>query len=293
MTTACEEGHSVAPGGGWAERAQQAAAALRDRLPGIAHARVVAILGSGLGGYVDRLAGAKGVDYDEIPGFPTPAVAGHSGRVVLAWVGAVPAVLLQGRVHLYEGWSPQQAVAPLRAVLALGVRRLIVTNAAGGIAPEFRVGDVMRIEDHLNLTGRNPLVGPPEPLLGSRFPDMTQAYDPEGGRVLEEAAAAVGLRCHRGVYAALLGPSYETPAEIRMLRLLGAHAVGMSTVHEVIAARHAGARVVGLSLITNAAAGSVPGATLSHDEVTATAAEGADRLARLLSRVIEGWAGAA
>lgn len=274
-------------------RARAAAAALRDRLPLAAEARVGLVLGSGLGAFAEGLEDAASLPFSAIPGFPEARVVGHAGRVVAGRCRGVPVLVLQGRVHLYEGWSATDVVTPVRALIGAGVDRLLVTNAAGGIHAEMRSGDLMRIADHLNLTGHNPLVGPEDPALGPRFPDMSFAYDPELGEAVERVAAGRGLPLRRGVYAGLLGPSYETPAEIRMLRTLGADAVGMSTVLEVIAARHMGARVAGLSCITNAAAGSIPGAVLSHDEVTAAALGVTASLVDLLAGVVDEWSGAA
>ncbi len=250
-------------------RLERAAAAVREhseRVPQVAF-----VLGSGLGALADALQHADRIDYEAIAGMPRSSVPGHAGRLVLGDLEGVSVVAMQGRVHLYEGFSPLDVVFGVRLMHRLGAKILLVSNAAGGIAEELHVGSLMRIADHINLTGRNPLVGPEEPSLGHRFVDMSQAYDPELGRIAQEAADARGLSLHTGVYAGLLGPSYETPAEIRMLRAMGADAVGMSTVLEVVAARQLGMRVLGISCITNRAAG-LGAQTLSHEEVAEVAA---------------------
>ena len=230
----------------------------------------VVILGSGLGAFADSLERAVAIDYRELPDFPTSSVHGHAGRLVLGYRGAVPVVAMQGRVHFYEGYAPWQVAFPARVLCRLGVKHLTVTNAAGGINPGFSVGDLMAITDHINLAGYNPLIGPNEEALGPRFPDMSKAYDPEARAVLDQVAAAEGVTLRQGVYVSLAGPSYETPAEIRMLRTLGGDAVGMSTVPEVIVASHMGVKVTGISCITNLAAG-ISKVKLSHDEVSETA----------------------
>jgi purine-nucleoside phosphorylase len=243
------------------------------------------ILGSGLGGFADLLQRATAIPYAEIPGFPQVRVAGHAGRLVVGELpsqgGAVMVAAMQGRVHAYEGWPAVEVAFPARVLCGLGVRALLVTNAAGGVDPSFAPGDLVRITDHLNLSGTNPLVGVNEERLGTRFPDLSEAYDPRLGALLEEAARSAGVALKRGVYAGMLGPSYETPAEVRMLRTLGADLVGMSTVHEVIAARHQGVAVAGLSVVTNPAAG-LSAARLTHDEVQATANQARARLEAVL-----------
>jgi purine-nucleoside phosphorylase len=244
------------------------------------------ILGSGLGGFADRLERAVAIPYADLPGFPVSGVAGHAGRLVvgtLASAGrAVRVALLQGRVHGYEGWSAAEVAFPARVLCVLGVKGLLVTNAAGGIHPDFGPGTLVRITDQLNLTGQNPLTGPNDEALGRRFPDMGSAYDPGLGALLEAAAAEAGVPLRSGVYAGVAGPSYETPAEIRMLRALGADLVGMSTVHEVIAARHQGVPVAGLSVVTNRAAG-LSTATLTHEDVQAAAGRAAAALEAVLA----------
>jgi purine-nucleoside phosphorylase len=251
------------------DTATQAAAALHARC-GEAPA-VAVVLGSGLGDFADALTEATAIPYAELPGFPPVGVEGHAGRLV---VGLLPdgtrVAAFAGRAHLYEGHGPQSCVHGVRAFRLWGGKSIVLTNAAGGINPAFRPGDLMAITDHLNLSGHNPLTGPNDARLGPRFPDMSAAYDPAMRAVLHAAARDRDTMLKVGVYAALAGPSYETPAEIRMLRTLGADAVGMSTVVEVIAARHCGLKVAGISCITNLAAGLGHG-ELSHDEVKETA----------------------
>ncbi len=242
------------------------------------------VLGSGLGAFADALEGPTAIPFSEIPHFPASTVAGHGGALVLGRCGAVPVAAMKGRVHFYEGYTLAEVVFPVRVLARLGVRTLLLTNAAGGVNTLFAPGDLMVIEDHINFLG-NPLLGPNEDALGPRFPDLSFAYDRRlAGRALE-ACAAAGVRGHRGVYLAMQGPSYETPAEIRMARVLGADAVGMSTVPEVIAARHAGMRVAALSCITNLAAGVSP-RTLDHAEVLATGARVASALVQVLARLV-------
>ncbi len=244
------------------------------------------ILGSGLGDFADRLARACTVGYEEIPYFPMSRVPGHLGRLVVGELatdaGPVAVATMQGRVHGYEGWAPEDVAFGARVLCGLGVRALLVTNAAGAVNPSFAPGDLVRITDHLNLSGQNPLTGENDDRLGPRFPDLSDAYDPRLGAVLDEAAAAVGVPLRTGVYACMPGPSYETPAEVRMLRALGADLVGMSTVPEVIAARHMGVPVAGLSVVTNRAAG-LARQPLSHEEVAQTAGRVKDRLAALVA----------
>lgn len=227
---------------------------------------IAIVLGSGLGAVAGALENAVAVHYADVPDMPRSAVAGHAGRFCFGTLAGRNIVAMQGRVHLYEGYSAEQVVFGVRLMLRLGARTLIVSNAAGGIRADLTPGTLMIIEDHLNLTSHNCLRGPDDPALGPRFPDMSAAYTPELRACAEAVAKAAALPIAKGVYAGLLGPNYETPAEIRMLRTLGADAVGMSTVLEVIAARHMGARVLGLSCITNPAAG-LGQATLNHREV--------------------------
>jgi len=238
------------------------------------------VLGSGLGALADRLGGAVSIPYEEIPEFPAVSVPGHAGRLVVGTLGGVPVAAMQGRVHAYEGWSAEDLTFGVRLLAATGVRALLLTNAAGAVNPGLAPGDLVRITDQLNLTGLNPLTGRNDERIGPRFPDMSQPYDPQLGALLDASAARLGIPLGTGVYAGVAGPSYETPAEIRMLRILGADLVGMSTVLEVIAARHAGIRVAAVSLVTNLAAG-LAGKPLSHAEVLAAGEGARDRVTRL------------
>jgi purine-nucleoside phosphorylase len=228
------------------------------------------VLGSGLGAWADSLGDAVKIPYAEIPHMPISTVAGHAGNLVIGHSNGVAVACLQGRVHPYEGHPAVRAVFGARLLARLGCRAAVLTNAAGGIREGFKTGDFMMLSDHLNLSGMNPLVGPNEEALGPRFPDMSTAYDPAIRALARDAASELGVGLHEGVYAALLGPSYETPAEIRMLQRLGADAVGMSTALEVIALRHMGVRCGAMSCITNLAAGLSP-AALDHAEVEETA----------------------
>jgi len=262
----------------------RAAAAALGRV-GKAKPRVGVVLGSGLGAFAESLEGAIALPYAKVPHFPRSAVAGHAGRVVFGRCAGIPLVALEGRVHFYEGHPLDLATVPVRTLAALGVKVLVLTNAAGGIRSDLRPGDLMVVVDHLNLIGANPLHGPHDERLGPRFPDLTRAYDPVLIEILRAAADECAFEVRRGVYAAMPGPSYETPAEIRMLRTLGADAVGMSTVPEVIVARQCGLRVAAISAITNMAAG-ITGRPLSHEEVLEAGRRVADRLIRLLRTAI-------
>jgi purine-nucleoside phosphorylase len=246
--------------------------------------RIAIVLGSGLGGLADRVSQPIRIPYARIPGFHAPTVTGHKGELVGGVLGGVPVVMQSGRFHMYEGHSAGESALPTRVLAQLGATTLIVTNAAGGINRSFGPGTLMLIQDHLNLTGRNPLEGPVMP-GETRFPDMTTAYDADLRRTAHEVAGAMDLPLAEGIYAALLGPTYETPAEIRMLERLGADAVGMSTVPEVIVARARGLRVLGISTITNPAAG-VSDKPLSHVEVMEVADQVAARLAALVEGVV-------
>ncbi len=243
------------------------------------------ILGSGLGGLAERIEGPISIPYRAIPGFPQSTVAGHAGRFVAGTLGARRVLVAAGRYHLYEGHSPDTVAMPTRVLHASDVRTLFVSNAAGGISRTLRPGDLMIIEDHLNLTWRTPLVGAARP-GETRFPDMSAPYDPRLIRVLRDAALECGLRVANGVYAALAGPAYETPAEIRMLERLGADAVGMSTVPEVLAARALGMSVAGVSCITNVAAGR-SNTPLTHAEVLETTARVAATFERLVTEFVQ------
>jgi purine-nucleoside phosphorylase len=233
----------------WTDAAADAAAYLRPRLPSAP--RVGLLTGTGLGELASLVTSATHTPYHEIPHFPTATVESHRGVLVGGILADVPMVIGQGRFHLYEGYSPREVTFSIRVMQALGVRHLIVTNAAGGLDLDYAAGDLMLIRDHLNLTGANPLVGPNFDSWGVRFPDMTSAYAPGWRRAVGRQAAQQGLRLHEGIYAGLSGPSLETPAEIRYLRTIGADAVGFSTIMEVIAAVHAGMQVLGISTITN------------------------------------------
>ncbi|MDY0004781.1 MAG: purine-nucleoside phosphorylase [Polyangia bacterium] len=250
-------------------RIDKAASLIRDRL-GKRRPGVGLILGSGLGSFASRLDDALAIPYAEIPGFPVSTVAGHAGRLVAGTVGGSECLVMQGRVHYYEGHDLDLVVLPARVLVSLGCKVLVVTNAAGGIRRDLAPGDLVLLVDHLNLMGANPLRGPNPDFLGPRFPDMSTAYDPELRKLARRVARASDVDLKTGVYAALQGPTYETPAEIRMLAALGADLVGMSTVPEVIAAHHMGARVLGMSCVTNLAAGISP-TKLSHEEVAETA----------------------
>jgi len=274
----------VSPRASLHARLSYALAWIRGRIDTAPTAGVV--LGSGLGRFTARLEDAAVIPYEEIPEFPVSRVPGHAGRLVVGdlpgTAGPVTVAALEGRVHGYEGWSAEEVAFGARVLCQLGCRLLVVTNASGGVNPDLGPGDLVRIEDHLNLSGHNPLTGLNDERLGPRFPDMTHVYDPALGARLEATAARLGVALKRGVYACLAGPSYETPAEIRMLRTLGADLVGMSTVPEVIAARHMGVPVVGVSMVANRAAG-LSDKPLSHDEVAAVAAREGERLAALLA----------
>jgi xanthosine phosphorylase len=248
--------------------------------------RVGLILGSGLGGIADAVEDPTAIDYALLPGFPRPGVEGHAGRLVLGRIAGIPVACLQGRVHLYEG-LPAQAVNVLpRTLKGLGCELLILTNAAGSLRPEIEPGAIALIEDHINLLGQNPLVGPHAAAAGPRFPDMSEVYDRELGERARRVAGRLGIALRSGVYLATLGPSFETPAEIQAFRALGADLVGMSTVPEAISARHAGLKVLGLSIVTNLAAG-LAAHPLSHHETLTQAAGAGATLERLLRGLLE------
>jgi purine-nucleoside phosphorylase len=256
---------------------------LEKRLP--EKPRVAIILGSGLGPFTNRIENPLIVPYDEIPHFKQTSVEGHSGRIVTGRVGGVPLVALQGRWHFYEGYPMSSIVLPTRAMCMLGVEQMILTNAAGGVNLDFHAGDLMLIEDHINLMGDNPLTGKEPAEFGPRFPDMSEAYSKAGNEIFLAEARGLGIQIQRGTYVGLRGPTYETPAEVRMLRTLGGDAVGMSTVPEAIAARHLGVRVNGISCITNMAAG-IQSSRLDHSEVTETAKRVIHSFSALLERSI-------
>jgi purine-nucleoside phosphorylase len=265
------------------DRVHAAAEAVRARTA--ASPQVGLILGSGLGGFADGLARATAIDYGDVPHFPRSHVAGHKGRLVIGERAGVPCIAMQGRIHMYEGHSAATVAFPARVLVALGAKVIIVTNAAGGLNPAWQPGTLMLIRDHLDFLRDHALRGPNDERLGPRFPDMTTAYAPELRRLARGAAEAAGIALAEGVYVAMPGPTYETPAEVKMLQLLGADATGMSTVPEVCAARHMSARVIGISCITNHAAG-ITGRALSHDEVTETATRVRATFERLLDAIL-------
>jgi purine-nucleoside phosphorylase len=231
--------------------------------------KIALVLGSGLGAFADEFTKSTKIPYDKIPYFPRSTAVGHAGQLVLGIVDGIAVVGMQGRVHLYEGYSAKDVAFPIRVFARMGVRAVILTNAAGGIRKNFTQGLLVLLSDHINLQGANPLSGPNEEKFGPRFPDMTTAYDKQFRKIAQEQSAALGIDLGEGVYAALAGPNYETPAEIRFLRTIGVDLVGMSTVPEVLAARHGGMRVLGISCVTNAAAG-VLDQPLDHNEVLET-----------------------
>ena len=282
------DGVGATPAHPWVDAIDEAVAAIRDRCA--IEPRVGIVLGSGLGGLVASVDVEATIPYRDLPHFPISTVTGHAGAFILGRLGPTPVALMSGRVHLYEGYPAHQVVFPVRVLAKVldssGPRTVVVTNAAGGINADFRPRDVMVIRDHLNLTGQNPLVGLNPAALGPRFPDMTEAYSSELVAKVHGIAEQQGFQLREGVYAGLLGPSYETPAEIRMLKTLGADAVGMSTVLEVVALRHMGVRVLGLSCITNLAAG-MAGAPLSHDDVKTEALEMQARVTRLVAETVQ------
>ena len=268
----------------------EAAAVVRERLasvPELTEPRLAFVLGSGLGGVADLLDPEPRVriPYGEIPHAPVSEVAGHAGELICGLAHGTAILLLSGRAHPYEGWSHRQATLLLRACLSLGIRTLVLTNAAGGVNPAFEPGDVMLINDSMNLSGQNPLTGPNLDKLGPRFVAMTDAFDRELGNDARAAAARAGIALREGVYVMLAGPMYETRAELRMLGTLGADAVGMSTVHELLVARHMGVRVLGFSLITNPATPEMEG-EVNHEEVLAMGPIGAARLVSLLRELL-------
>jgi purine-nucleoside phosphorylase len=248
------------------------------------------VLGSGLGGLADELGDRVEIPYGEIPGWPASTAVGHAGVLVVGTVDGIAVAVLEGRAHLYEGVPADRAVFGVRVLGRLGVRTLVVTNAAGAINEDFRPGLLVLVSDHVNLQGTSPLVGPNDDALGPRFPDMGDAYDPALRARAKEAAAELGLELGEGVYGAWLGPQFETPAEIRFMRAIGCDLAGMSTVPEVIAARHAGIRCLGISVVTNMAAGVVEG-KLDHEGVLAVGAEAEPRLTALLRSLLPALAG--
>jgi purine-nucleoside phosphorylase len=266
------------------QHVEDAVGAIRQRTTLVP--RIALVLGSGLGSMAGRVTDAVSLPYRDIPHFPISTAPGHAGRLVLGTLEGHPVVVMAGRVHMYEGYSAHDVVFPLRVMHALGAQVLIITNAAGGVNTDFIPGTLMVITDHINLTGRNPLVGPNDSAVGPRFPDMTEAYAPDLRELARETANDLALPVAEGVYLGLLGPNYETPAEIRMARTLGVDAVGMSTVMEVIAANHMGMSVLGISCITNMAAGVLP-RKLTEEEVLETAAAVQAEFSALLMRIVQ------
>ena len=269
-------------------RGEAAAAEIARRAPGFAP-RLGLILGSGLGGLADAVEEAVAIDYAELPGFPAPGVAGHGGRLVLGRLGGLPVACLLGRRHVYEGGDPGAMRAPVRALRRAGASALLVTNAAGSLRPESPPGSLLSIADHINLLGVNPLTGPNDDDVGPRFPSLRDAYDPALRGLLRHCAGQLDIALPEGVYLATQGPSFETPAEIRAFRTLGADAVGMSTVPEVILARHCGLRVVAVSAVTNLAEG-MGGEALSHEQTLRNAEVASAALSRLIARFCESLA---
>lgn len=267
----------------WTARAREAAAEVHRRSGRTPE--VAIILGSGLGALADQVAADAVIPYDEIPHFPRPGVEGHAGRLVVGTLEGRAVAVMQGRIHFYEGYSLAEVAFPTRVLRVLGAEVLIVTNAAGGLNRLWKSGDLMLIADHINFMGSNPLMGPNEDDLGPRFPDMSQPYDPALAALAEAAALEMGIPLRKGVYIGVSGPSYETPAELRMMARWGADAVGMSTVHEVIAARHAGMRVLGISAITDMATGEVV-EKVTHEDVIATARRIEPEFVRLVRRIV-------
>ena len=252
--------------------AEEAATVIRTALakhPQLAAPTVAVVLGSGLGAFADELAEAVAIPYSEIPHFPRSTAIGHAGRLVIGKLGALTVAAMQGRVHPYEGYTSREAGFPVRVLGRLGIKSLLLTNAAGGINPSYSQGALVLLSDHINLQGSNPLTGPNDDRFGPRFPGMSEAYSLRLRQLAQQAARELGIALPEGVYAALAGPSYETPAEIRYLRTIGADLVGMSTVPEVIVARHMGLEVMAISCVTNMAAGMSPG-ELNHEEVLET-----------------------
>jgi purine-nucleoside phosphorylase len=244
------------------------------------------VLGSGLGAFADELSGRTDIPYGDIPGWPGSTAVGHAGKLAIGKLGAVPVAVMAGRAHLYEGYSPSQVTFGVRVMHALGVRSMVFTNAAGGINLAYERGGLVLISDHINLQGCNPLVGPNDDALGPRFPDMSEAYSRAYRQLAKQVAADLCVAVGEGVYAAMLGPSYETPAEIRFLRTIGADLVGMSTALEAIAANHAGMKVLGISCVTNMAAGVIPESKLVHEEVLEAGAAVRDTLVRYLKALV-------
>lgn len=245
-------------------------------------AKIAFVLGSGLGEFADGLDNKKVIPFKDIPHFKKPHVAGHSGEMVFGKIGKIPVVAMKGRVHFYEGHSTEEVVYPIRTLAQLGIETLVVTNSSGGLKKTMRPGEFMVIEDHINLTGQNPLIGPNDERIGPRFPDMSEAYDKKLSQKMISVLKKIKVKHSKGIYCGVLGPCYETPAEVRFLQKIGGGAVGMSTVMEVIAAKHAGLNVVGLSCITNAASG-ILNKPLNHKEVTDAAQKATKNFCKALT----------
>lgn len=256
---------------------------LRERFPG--KPKVSIVLGSGLGAFAEELTGPISIPYADIPGWPPSTAVGHAGKLVYGTISGVSVVVLAGRAHLYEGYSPERVTYSMRVMKLLGVESVVLSNAAGGINESYSQGSLVLIADHINLMGQNPLVGANDDVFGPRFPDMTEAYSRQYREIAREVAAGLGISLQEGVYAALLGPSYETPAEIRFLRTIGADMVGMSTVPEVIVANHMGMKCLAISCVTNMAAGLLPH-KIDHAEVLETGARVRHTLVKLLKALI-------
>lgn len=265
------------------ERAEHATRIIRARTT--VEPRIAIVLGSGLGGFADDFEDPVGIPYEDIPGFVRSTAQGHAGRLVIGTIDSIPVLAMQGRVHYYEGYSLEEVTFPIRTFGLLGIKTLVLTNAAGGINVALTQGALMVISDHVNLMGVNPLRGPNDERFGPRFPDMSSVYAPELQELVVDEARAIGVEVRRGIYGALSGPSYETPSEIHLLRNLGADAVGMSTVPEAIVARHMGVEVLGISCITNMAAG-ISDEPINHEEVMATGDRVRETFTELLRRVI-------
>ncbi len=265
------------------DQIEQASASVRKAVG--TFPKIAVTLGSGLGHLVDELRDARVLDYSEIPFFPVPTIAGHAGKLCTGLLGGVPVAMLQGRVHYYEGNGLDRVTFPTRVLQRLGVKSIILTAATGGVALNLHKGDLVCLTDHINGLGFNPLRGPNDDRFGTRFPDMSEVYSVHLRSVAHEEAMKLGITLKSGVYYAMPGPSYETPAEIRMLRTLGADVVGMSTVPEAIVARHGGINVLGFAMVTNAAAG-VTGETIHHAEVLDVAEEAGKRLGKIIAAVV-------
>ena len=269
-------------------RAESAALVIRMQLsqkPHLGSPEIAVVLGSGLGGFAEALEDTVAIPYAEIPNFPRATAAGHAGQLAIGRTGDLTVAAMQGRVHAYEGYSSREAGFPVRVLGRLGIKSLILTNAAGGINPAYRQGELVLIRDHINLQGSNPLHGPNDERFGPRFPDMSEAYSARYRRLARDAARPLGIELQEGVYAALPGPSYETPAEIRYLRTIGADLAGLSTVPEVIVARHMGIEVLAISCVTNPAAGLSTGA-ITHQEVLETGERAGPILTELLKAIL-------